>query len=189
VARFELASASLAAHHRARRDRSDATRVPPLIVDWDDRKLRVALPEGKASSFLPTREPALSSRRAAEIAAVASNDLSPRVFVLFRRSSPEARAILREAEVSFAGDDGHVFVRAPGIYVERGDLAQPRVSDVPPLDPAPTAEVRNPFAIRSSRVPRWVLNHPDEQFSPSSLATSVYLNPAAISRIQAASSS
>jgi hypothetical protein len=164
--------------------RHDIPDLPdPLVVEWDDRELHVALPEGKAASFRPTREPGLSSRRAAEIAAVAGNDRSPRLFVLFRRSSPEARAILRDAEVSFAGDDGHVFVRAPGIYVERGDLTPPRGSDVPPVDLGPTTEIRNPFAIRSSRVPRWMLNHADEQFSPSSLAKNVALNPAAISRI------
>lgn len=155
----------------------------PVIVEWDDRELHVALPEGKAASFRPMRELALSSRRATEIAAVAGNARSPRLFVLFRRSSPEARAILRDAEVSFAGDDGHVFVRAPGIYVERGDLTPLRGSDVAPVDLGPTPEIRNPFAIRSSRVPRWMLNHADEQFSPSSLAKNVDLNPAAISRI------
>lgn len=154
-----------------------------LVVNGSDDELRVALPEGPESSFRPVRERSLSSRRAAEIIAYASNELAPRLFVIFRRSSPAARSALREAGISFAGDDGYVFVRAPGIHVERDDALPPRQAAATWVDARREASVRNPFANRSSRVSRFMLNHPDEAFSPTSLAQAVELNPGAVSRI------
>lgn len=43
--------------------------------------------------------------------------------------------------------------------------------------------MRNPFAKRSSRIPRWFLLHHEESFSLSELARLVDLNPAAVSRV------
>lgn len=45
------------------------------------------------------------------------------------------------------------------------------------------SQARNPFARRSSRVPRWVLLHPKAPASPTQLSRAVDLNPAAVSRI------
>src|ERR1700729_1126557 len=39
--------------------------------------------------------------------------------VVFERSSPEARALLRERRVSYAAANGELFVFAPPVYVER----------------------------------------------------------------------
>jgi DNA-binding MarR family transcriptional regulator len=155
--------------------------LSPLKVARRGRELRLSLPEGPVAEFEEVSRGALSSRLAAEIVAYASNPLSPRLFVVFRRSSPEARAMLREAGIAFAGEDGHVFVRAPGVYVERGD-GSPQRSDAAGFDDR-EAGVRNPFANRSSRVPRWMLGHPDSDVSPASLARHTQLNPAAVSRI------
>lgn len=154
----------------------------PLVVERSNDELRVALPEGPVFTFVPVSLSSLSTRRAEEIVAYASNELSPRLFVTFRRSSPTGRSVLRDAGVSYAGEDGHVFVRAPGICVERGDGMPHPSRPLGGFDDR-TDQARNPFANRSSRVARWMLSHPDHEFSPSSLAQAVELNPAAVSRI------
>ena len=154
-----------------------------LTATSADDELSVALPGGPAASFRPISEGSLSSRRAAEIAEYASNELAPRLFVVFRRSSPAARSLLREAGVSFAGDDGYVFVHAPGIHVERDDPLLPRGGSTAWADATPERAVRNPFSNRSSRVARFMLGHPDQEFSPTSLAQATELNAAAVSRI------
>lgn len=165
-------------------ERHEIPSLPPtVVVSESDDELRLALPEGPALTFVPVWLASLSSRRAAEIVAYASNELAPRLFVIFRRSSPEARSALQDAEISYAGEDGYVFVRAPGMYVERGDAAPRRRSSIGGVDDERNSAVRNPFANRSSRVARWMLNYPDQAFSPASIAQAVDLNPAAVSRI------
>lgn len=156
--------------------------LSPLQIERDDRELRLSLPEGPVVAFEEVLRGVLSSRVAAEIVAYASNPLSPALFVSFRRSSPEARAMLREAGIAFAGEDGNVFVRANGVYVERGDGVLQR-GDVIGFAARPEPSARNPFANRSSRVPRWMLGHPDSDVSPASLGRETQLNPAAVSRI------
>lgn len=99
------------------------------------------------------------------------------------KSSAEARDALRAAGISFAGDDGRVFVRAPGLFVEREGRAVPRRANEWELGVEDDTAVRNPFAKRSSRIPRWLLLHHEESFSLSELARSVDLNPAAVSRV------
>ena len=154
-----------------------------LVVSGSDDELCLALPDGTGSAFRPVWERSLSSRRAAEIAAYASNELAPRLFVIFRRSSSDARSVLREAGISFAGHDGYVSVQAPGIDVERDDPLPGRHIGTPWVDSTLERSVRNPFSNRSSRVVRFMLGHPDQEFSPSSLARAVDLNSAAVSRI------
>jgi hypothetical protein len=41
------------------------------------------------------------------------------LLVSFRTASREARALLHERRVPYAGDDGESFVLAPPVYVER----------------------------------------------------------------------
>ncbi|MDQ2737007.1 MAG: hypothetical protein M3Y55_18910, partial [Pseudomonadota bacterium] len=84
------------------------------------------------------------------------------MMIAFGRSSPEARAVLRERRASYAAEDGELFVYAPPVYVER-----PSRRKVVPVGAAPSA----PFANRASRVPRWLLLHADEQPSFRELAT------------------
>ena len=107
----------------------------------------------------------------------------PPVLVAYRRASTEARAALRAAGASYVGQDGRVLLQAPGLFVERDDRLRP-VDE--PTGLVPTDEVargRNPFATRGSRVARWLLLHPDREFSVSELARSVDLSPPAVSRI------
>ncbi len=155
----------------------------PLIVDRSDGEFRLALPEVPASTFVPVFIPALTRQSAGQVIERAHHESRPRLFVSFRRSSPEARAALRAAEISFAGDDGHLYVRAPGILVERGDVVAAYPIAAVEFDRAGTVAVRNPYAIRGSRIARWMLLYPEQAFSPSSLAGAVDLNAAAVSRL------
>jgi DNA-binding transcriptional ArsR family regulator len=155
----------------------------PLVVARSDEALQLALPEGPAVTFVPIWLPALTRQRVGEIVERASDEMPRRLFVSFRRSSPEARAALRDAGISFAGEDGHVYVRAPGILVERDDRKATRATDATVLAIGPDSGVRNPFANRGSRVARWMLIHHEQTFSPTSLAQAIDLNPAAVSRL------
>jgi DNA-binding Lrp family transcriptional regulator len=93
--------------------------------------------------------------------------------IAFERSSPEARALLRERRASYAAGDGELFVYAPPVFVER-----PPRRKVVPVGAAPAA----PFANRASRVPRWLLLHANDQRSFRELATRLELSEAMVSR-------
>jgi DNA-binding MarR family transcriptional regulator len=97
------------------------------------------------------------------------------IMVTYERSSPDARAMLREAGVSYAGRDGRLLLQAPPLFVER---------DRPKPTPTPERDTeRNPFATRSSRVARWLLLHPNGSFATSELAALVDLSVPAVSRV------
>jgi DNA-binding Lrp family transcriptional regulator len=96
-----------------------------------------------------------------------------RIMITFERSSPDARAYLRERRSSYAAADGEVFLFDPPLYVER-----PPRRKVVPVGPPPAA----PFANRASRVPRWLLLHAAEQPSFRELATRLELSEAMVSR-------
>jgi hypothetical protein len=96
-----------------------------------------------------------------------------RIMIAFERSSPEARAYLRERRASYAAADGEVFLFDPPVYVER-----PPRRKVVPVGPPPAA----PFANRASRVPRWLLLHAMEQPTFRELATRLELSEAIVSR-------
>ncbi|MEW6583531.1 MAG: hypothetical protein AB1416_12315 [Actinomycetota bacterium] len=114
------------------------------------------------------------TRRQAEQLASDARASSQPLLVAFARSSPDARALLRERGVSYAAGDGEIFVLAPPVYVERP--ARRRVTALP--GPAPTT----PFATRSSRVPRWLLLHVDERPTIRLLSQAVDLSEATVSR-------
>lgn len=113
------------------------------------------------------------TRRRAESLVDEANASDDPLLITFERSSPDARALLRDGRVSYAAGDGEVFLYAPPIYVER----PPRRRAVA-LGGAPAA----PFAIRASRVPRWLLLHPEERPSFRQLATALELSEAMVSR-------
>jgi hypothetical protein len=154
---------------------------PPLAADAVGNELRLSLPEGRSEHFLLVRVPSLTRKTAKEIVDRSQTGQARPCFISFDYSSPDGRAALRNAGISFAGEDGHVFVRAPGILVER-ELPT-RASSRPPSRVGSQSQTRNPFARRSSRVPRWLLLHPEEVVSPTAVAKAVDLNPAAVSRI------
>jgi hypothetical protein len=109
---------------------------------------------------------------------------SPPVLVTYRRASANARAALRAAGASYVGEDGRALLHAPGLLVDRDDRALPRSqsdADLLPVDDVMRG--RNPFATRGSRVARWLLMHPREEFSVSDLARDVELSAPAVSRV------
>lgn len=123
----------------------------------------------RVATFDVAREEVLTAARAEQLAAT---DCEQRILV-FERSSPQARKLLRRHGLSYAAADGELFVHAPPIHVER--LSRRRT--VAPT-PAPAA----PFAIRASRIPRWLLLHPAERPAFRELATTVELSEAMVSR-------
>jgi DNA-binding MarR family transcriptional regulator len=115
------------------------------------------------------REATLTSTRAEELA---STDTRHRL-LLFERSSPRARKLLRRRGLSYAAMNGELFVHAPPVYIER----PPRRGAM-----APTSAPSAPFAIRSSRIPRWLLLHADGRPSFRELARAVELSEPMVSR-------
>ncbi len=120
-------------------------------------------------TFDVERVEALTAARAGQLA----SETGARRLVVFERSSPQARALLRDRGCSYAAADGELFVHEPPVHVER----PPRRPTVAPA-PAPAA----PFAIRASRLPRWLLLHPDERLSIRELASTIELSEAMVSR-------
>jgi hypothetical protein len=164
--------------------RHDTQGLPSALVAepvGDD--LRISLPEGPSEIFHVIRVSSLTQRTAAEILDHVERDPQQRVLVSYRRSSAEARDALRAAGLSFTGEDGRAFVRAPGILVERDRPAASRPPKRWEAEATAGSAVRNPFAKRGSRIPRWLLLHPTESFSLSGLAAATDLNPAAASRV------
>jgi DNA-binding MarR family transcriptional regulator len=153
--------------------------TPPLSVEaTDDTEVVVRVGDQQAAHFHVLELRALTRD-------VADRDVLPiaraadlPIVVAYDRSSPDARALLREAGISYAGRDGRMLLQAPPLLVDR-DRPQ-----TPPIARRDTD--RNPFAIRSSRVARWLLLHPNESFTTSELATLVGLSVPAVSRIMSA---
>ena len=105
----------------------------------------------------------------------------PRLLV-YDRSSPAGRERLREAGWSYMGADGRVLLQAPPLYVDRDRPADRSTQQVGWGRTANPAGSRNPFAVRGSRVARWLLLHPEQSFVISELAAHVALSVAAVSR-------
>ncbi len=93
--------------------------------------------------------------------------------IAFERSSPKARDLLRRAGMSYAAADGELFVHAPPVHVERPSRRRSVA-----LQPQPTAA----FALRASRIPRWLLLHAAERPTFRQLARTVELSEAMVSR-------
>jgi DNA-binding transcriptional ArsR family regulator len=123
------------------------------------------------------------TRSAAEAAVHDAGD-GATVLVVYRRSSPDARDLLRDAGLSYVGADGRVLLQASPVFIDRERApgqAAASVSDWSSASEGLTA-ARNPFAVRSSRVARWLLLHGEESFSIGELAKRVELSGAAVSR-------
>jgi DNA-binding MarR family transcriptional regulator len=155
----------------------------PLIAEVSDDELVVSLPEGPPTSFRLLWVPSLTRRTVAEILERTDKGSTQRIFVSYRQGTAQARDALRAADVSFAGGDGRVFLRAPGLFVDRESRARPQPIAHWDLGMVADSSVRNPFSKRSSRIPRWLLLHHDQLFSLSELAYAVDVNPAAASRV------
>jgi hypothetical protein len=104
------------------------------------------------------------------------------LLLVYDRSSPVSRQRLREAGLSYLGADGRVLLQAPPLYVDRDRPIEPPLPRVGWNAATSASLPRNPFAVRSSRVARWLLLHPERSSSISELATHVELSVAAVSR-------
>jgi len=152
----------------------------PLAVDEDGDTVRIRLPEGPVVEFRPVVAPTLTLRVAEKLSR--DGAAGAPILVIYERATTDARAALRAAEISYAGHDGRLYLRAPGLLVEHDDRRRPMRRAWEPA--AELGEgTRNPFAKRSSRVPRALLLHHTDPMSVSELARITQLHPALVSRV------
>jgi DNA-binding MarR family transcriptional regulator len=148
----------------------------PFEVRVGKARASVSIDGRRERSFAVRRVDVLT-RAAAEELVKEARASRRRIMIAFERSSPEARAYLRDRRASYAAADGEVFLYDPPLYVER-----PPRRKIVPVGPAPAA----PFANRASRVPRWLLLHATEQPSFRELASRIELSEAMVSRAMGA---
>jgi DNA-binding Lrp family transcriptional regulator len=149
-----------------------STRPEPFDVSLGKARASLSIDGKRVRSFAVRRVDALTRAAAEELVDEARRSRRP-IMIAFERSSPEARAYLRERRASYASADGELFLYEPPLYVER-----PPRRKVVPVGAAPAA----PFANRASRVPRWLLLHANDQTSFRELAARVELSEAMVSR-------
>src|SRR5436305_12234016 len=147
-------------------------RPEPFEISVGKARASVSIDGRRERSFAVRRVDVLT-RAAAEELVKEARASRRRIVIAFERSSPEARAYLRDRRASYAAADGEVFLYEPPLYVER-----PPRREVVPIGPPPAA----PFANRASRVPRWLLLHPTDHPSFRELATRLELSEAIVSR-------
>jgi DNA-binding Lrp family transcriptional regulator len=146
--------------------------LEPFEISVGKKRASLSIDGKRVRSFAVRRVDVLT-RAAAEDLIREARGSRWRILIAFERSSPEARAYLRERRASYAAADGEVFLFEPPLYVER-----PARRKVVPVGPPPAA----PFANRASRVPRWLLLHTTAQPSFRELATRLELSEAMVSR-------
>ena len=149
-----------------------STGSEPIEVSIGKARASLSIDGRRIASFAVRRVDVLTRTGAESLADEARHSRRP-LMMAFERSSPEARAVLRERRTSYAAGDGELFVYAPPVFVER-----PPRRKVVPVGAAPAA----PFANRASRVPRWLLLHANDQPSFRELATRLELSEAMVSR-------
>jgi hypothetical protein len=148
-------------------------RPEPFEISVGKARASVSIDGKRVRSFGLRRVDVLTRAGAEELVKEARGSRR-RIIIAFERSSPEARAYLRERRASYAAADGEMFLYEPPLYVER-----PSRRKVVPVGPPPAA----PFANRASRVPRWMLLHAtDQPTSFRELATRLELSEAIVSR-------
>lgn len=152
--------------------------APFSVETTGEESLVVRVNGERGAEFRVLEITALTSETAERDAVPAARESQRPLIVVYDRSSPDARALLREAGVSYAGRDGRVLLQAPPLWVDR-DRPRPRAAAVWDATPAG----RNPFAVRGSRVARWLLLHPREAFTISELAGHTELSVPAVSRV------
>lgn len=140
-----------------------------LKLELGRRRAVLVMDGVRVATFDVERADVLTAEQAGRLAAAGAEGR----LVAFERSSPQAREVLRRRGLSYAASNGELFIHHPPVHVERPPS---RRQVVPPSSPS------SPFAIRSSRVPRWLLLHSDERPSPGELAGIVELSKSMVSR-------
>lgn len=98
--------------------------------------------------------------------------------VRYERSSPEARTLLRESAIPFVGNDGELYLHLPALHVEIPGKGKGAGT---PIQQRPA-----PFALRSSRVSRWLLLNRDAEPTIRDLSRVAGLSESVASRTIAA---
>ena len=156
---------------------------PPLSAEIAGPAAVLIRIDGKhATRFEVTEVAALTSDAVDEVLDRAGAGKRRARLLVYDRSSPASRERLREAGWSYMGADGRVLLQAPPLFVDRDRPADRSTQQVGWGSAADHAVSRNPFAIRGSRVARWLLLHPEQAFVISELAGHVELSVAAVSR-------
>jgi DNA-binding transcriptional ArsR family regulator len=100
------------------------------------------------------------------------------LLVRYERSSPEARTLLRKLAIPFVGNDGEVYLHLPPLHVE--------IPGKTKGGGAPFEQRSAPFALRSSRVSRWMLLSRHAEPTIRELSAAVELSESVTSRTIAA---
>jgi DNA-binding MarR family transcriptional regulator len=140
-----------------------------VTLDLGKRTATLLMDGDPVARFELEREETLTSARARELDEPGRGHR----LVAFGRSSPEARALLRERGLSYVAGNGELWIHAPPVHIERP--ARRRSSGLAPARSAP-------FAIRASRVPRWLLLHPQAHPSLRELGGEIGLSESIVSR-------
>lgn len=151
-------------------------------ISSEDGRLKLSIGPRRAGLFLEGKRIAgFDVVELENLTAASARDLSDLgtgdPLVVYRRSSPEGRAILRKRGISFVGADSEVYLHHPPIHVE---LPARRHAQAPP------PEHSAPFATRASRISRWLLLNPDAEPTFRQLAQMTELSESVVSRTAAA---
>lgn len=151
-------------------------------ISSEDGRLRLSVGPRRATLFIEGKK--VTSFDVIELddltAAVAHglSDSGPDdPLVVYRRSSPEGRTILRKRGISFVGGDAEVYLHRPPIHVELPPRRQLQ---------APPPEHSAPFATRASRISRWLLLNSGAEPTLRQLAQVTELSESVVSRTAAA---
>lgn len=87
---------------------------------------------------------------------------------------PNRRALLKEIGVGYIDMAGNIFMRAPGIFIERGDKQNPYGYE---------HEGLNPYADKASIILRLLLNEPERKWKVREIAMAGDINPGWVSRV------
>lgn len=142
----------------------------------DDRAVAAVDGSEIATRFRVIDVPSLTERTI-DAAVVPSIGLADPLLVRFERASAVARDRLRELRISWCGPDDELYLFTPNLHVERQPHRGNRESNASAA-PRPT----NYFSRRSSRVARWLLNHPQDEPTVRSLAAELELSESTVSR-------
>lgn len=138
------------------------------IVEQDDRVRLVVAGVDAGLRLRPLRRDTLTLGEIGDLPAGSG------WIVRFRRASPDAKRAMRERRINYASDGGEVFVLDPPVAISQ---SAPREA---PRAAGGRGE-RGPFAVKASRVSRWLLLHPRETFNVRQLARHTQLSEGAVS--------
>lgn len=156
----------------------------PLEVELRSRiaKVRLKSPHPESWTFRLRQVRSLTVNRInSEILDEAEESRSRPLLVHFDQASPQARRLLRDHRISFVGEGGECFLYSPPLIVDRELPSASRSSAKGGA--AFSTEARNPFGRSASRVLRWLLLHPEDEFSLNELARKTMLSRALVSRV------